>query len=282
MTKEWGRNKNTRIPAYALISAAVFLCCLIVLVLLVVYPERLSRFGLIQSFEYVARVLMGLAAAAFLFGVLRSSATYEGNLLGGRLKLVGPVVVFFVVVFGSYYVIPNPSTFSVTAYVHGESGPSDVVLRNSGTVILELGPDARSESIGDKGQAYFPAIPSNFRGQEVQAWVESDSYVSVDPNSKQALNGPVLYLKVKKRIIEYQLSGTIFDEAGNPLAGVRVVLPEFQKENQTNQGGRFEFRVATERQQAVGLIAEKNGYQTAHLSPTLGDGNLSFTLTRSR
>jgi hypothetical protein len=172
-------------------------------------------------------------------------------------------------------------TFSLTAYVHGEGGPSDIVLRNMGGVVLELGLERRREPIGDNGQAYFPSIPSNFRGQEVPAWVESDTYVSVDPNSKQALNGSVLYLKVRKKIGQYQLSGTVFDEAGNPLPDVRVVLPEFHQTNSSNQDGRFEFRVAAESQQAVDLIAEKNGYQTAHLSPTLGDTNFSFTLTRS-
>jgi hypothetical protein len=35
---------------------------------------------------------MGLAAAGFLFGVLSSSATYEGTVLGGSLKLGGAVV----------------------------------------------------------------------------------------------------------------------------------------------------------------------------------------------
>jgi hypothetical protein len=224
---------------------------------------------------------MGLTAAAFLFGVLRSSATYEGHFLGGKLKLVGPVVVFFLVVFGGYYVIPDPSTFSVTAYVHGESGPSDVVLRNSGAVILELGPDARRESIGDKGQAYFPGIPSSFHGQKVPVWVESDGYVSVAPNSKQTLNGPVLYLEVKKKIVQYPLAGTIFDKAGNPLAGVRVVLPEFRKENQTNDDGRFEFQVAASSQRMVDLVVEKKGYQAARLDPTLGDTGLSIILTRS-
>ena len=224
---------------------------------------------------------MGLCAAVFLFGVLPSSATYVGKFLGGTLRLGGAVVVFFLVFFGGPHVIPVPSTFSLTAYVHGEGGRSDIVLRNMGAVVLELGPAAQRESIGDKGQAYFPAIPSAFRGQKVPAWVESDTYVSVDPNSDQALNGSVLYLKVRKKILQYQLSGIVFDEAGTPLSDVRVVLPEFHQASYSNGDGHFELRVAAESQQAVDLIAEKNGYQTAHLSPTLGDSNLSFTLTRS-
>jgi len=66
------------------------------------------------------------------------------------------------------------ATFPLTVYVHGEHGPQDVLLRNSGRVVMRLGLEPRGEPIGADGQAFFPAIPASFRNQSVPVWVESD------------------------------------------------------------------------------------------------------------
>lgn len=277
MTKHVGR-----IPRYALISLVAFLCCMAVLVLLLVNAEKLTGLGLTEHVYYIVLVPMGLAAAVFLFGVLSSSATFEGSVLGGTLKLGGPIVAAALVVVGGYYFVPKDFTFPLTVYVHGKRGPQDIPLRNSGRVMLELGPEPRGEPIGNDGQAYFPAIPANFRGQDVPAWVESDAYESVDPQAKKRLDATTLYLIVQRKILHYALAGTVSDPDGNPLADVRVALPEYHVEGQTNDEGRFELQVVAESQHIVELVAQKQSYQTKHLSPTLGDAGVNFTLERTR
>jgi hypothetical protein len=226
-----------------------------VLLLLIVNADKLTRLGLTEHVYYLVVVLMSLAFAGFLFGVLPSSATYEGTVLGGTLKLSGPIVGAALVVYGAHFFVPKALTFPLTVYVHGEKGPQDMVLRNSGRVMLELGPDTRVQPIGENGQAYFPAIPANFRGQEVPAWVESETYESVDPRAKQRLEGTTLYLV--------------------------VALPEYHIEGETNHDGRFELQVVAEGQRIVELVAQKQGYQPAHLSPTLGDSGFNFSLQRN-
>ena len=270
-----------RVPRYALISFAVFLCCIAVLLLLIVNAGMLTGLGLTEHVYYLVLVLAGLAVAGFLFGVLPSSATYEGTILGGTLKLGGPIVGAALVVVGGYFFVPKGSTFPLTVYVHGEGGPQEMVLRSSGRVLLELGPDSRSEPIGENGQAYFPAIPSTFRGQEVPAWVESDTYQSIDPRAMRRLDGAALYLTVRKKIKRFELAGTVSDSAGSPMPGVRVALPEYHVECRTNEDGRFELRVTAESQRIVNLVAQKQGYQTANLSATLGDSGLNFALKRT-
>lgn len=281
MTKPRGHSSMGRIPRYALISLGAFLCCIAVLVLLIVYADKLTRLGLTEHVYYLVLVLMGLAAAVFLFGVLPSSATYEGTVLGGRLKLRGAIVGAVLVVVGGYFFLPKKPTFPLTVYVHGEGGPQDVVLRNSGRVVLELGPEPRGEPIGENGQAYFPAIPANFRGQEVPAWVESETYESVDPRAKRRLDSTTLDLVVQKKILHYKLGGTVSDPDGNPLSDVQVVLPEYHVEGRTNDQGRFDLEIVAEGQRMVELVAQKKGYQTGHLSPTLGDSGLNFSLKRT-
>jgi hypothetical protein len=282
MAKPREQNNHSQVPLYAWISLVAFLSCLALLLLLVLNAEKLTSFSLVERIYYLVLVVMGLAAAVFLFGVLPSTAAYEGQLLGGKLRLGGAIVGAALVVVGGYFFAPSSPTFPLTVYVHGQGGPHDIVLRNSGNVVLELGPETKKAQIGENGEAYFPAIPVNFRGQPVPAWIEADTYESVDPKMNHRLDGSVLHLEIKRKMSQYQLAGTISDEAGNPLSGVRVALPAYHLDNETNQDGRFELRVIATSQQIVDLTAQKAGYQTKHLSPTLGDTTLIFSLQRSR
>ena len=281
MARPREQNNQSQVPLYARISLGTFLCCLAALLLLISNAEKLTSFSLVERFYYIVLVLMGLAAAVFLFGVLPSSAAYEGSVLGGKLRLGGAIVGAALVVVGGYFFAPNAPTFSLTVYVHGQGGPQNIVLRNSGSVVLELGPEPKRAQIGENGQAYFPAIPVNFRGQQVPAWVESESYESVATKTTK-LDGPVLYLEVRIKMSRYQIAGTVSDEAGNPLSGVRVVLPQYHVDNETDRDGRFELHVLAGSQQIVDLVAQKEGYRTKHLSPTLGDTTLNFSLQQSR
>jgi hypothetical protein len=278
-TNPRGTSRQRQVPMYALISLGVFACCVAVLIVLITNAERLSRFGLLQQIYYLVLVLMGLSAAGFLFGVLQSTATYTGKLWGGTLRLSGSVVGAALVVIGGYYFLPKATTFPLTVYVHGEGGPQDIVLRNSGRVVIKLGPAPQSEPIGDNGQAFFPAVPSDFRGQQVQAWVESETYGS--PGTTTTIEGTSLDLQVKKKIKYFKLAGTLLDSLGKPLPGVRITVPELKAETETNNDGWYELQIAADEERMVDLIAHKQGYETKRLSPTLGDSGFNFSLKRS-
>jgi hypothetical protein len=221
---------------------------------------------------------MSLAAVVILFGVLQSSATWKGKLWGGTLGLSGPVVGAALLVIGGHYFIPKAISFPLTVYVHGEGGPQDIVLRNTGRVFLKLGPEISSELIAENGQAVFPRIPADFRGQQVPGWVESDDYEA--SSTAVTIAAADVDLIVKKKIKHFELAGTISDDHGDPLAGVLVTLPTYRMGVTTNGDGRFGFQVTADREQTVDLTAEKQGYRTLRLSPTLGDSGVNFSLKR--
>ena len=83
-----------------------------------------------------------------------------------------------------------------------------------------LGGDRRRQPIGAEGQAYFPAIPPTFRGQEVPIGVESDTFELSDPNQKCRLDGSSIYLSVQKKA--GHLSGRVQDEKGNPVSDATI------------------------------------------------------------
>jgi hypothetical protein len=265
-----------RVPNYAWVFLIVFLCFLAVLGLLIRNAESLSRFGLLQQVYYLTLVPMSCAAGICLFGILPSLATWNGKALGGKLRLSGSVVGAVLVVIGGYYFIPKATYFPLTVYVHGAAGANDLVLRGTGHVFLRLGPETKSELIGENGQAVFPSIPADLQGQEVPGWVESEDYEATNPTVKIATGS--IDMIVKQKIKHFNLAGTVLDEHGRPLPDVHVGLPAYHLVDITNNDGRFEFQVIAQREQIVDLTAEKQGYETVRLSPTLGDSGMKFSL----
>jgi hypothetical protein len=71
--------KTGEILPYALIALASFVCGIGVLLLMLWKAEALTKLGLIGNLYYVVLLPLGLCAAAFLFGVMRSFARYKGE-----------------------------------------------------------------------------------------------------------------------------------------------------------------------------------------------------------
>jgi len=210
----------SEIAPYAALSLSSFLGFLVLLGLLLWKAEKLAALGLTGNFYYLLLVMMGLTAAGFLFGALRSYANYSGQHFGGRLELGGGVVVFLLVIILGFYLLPASLNFPLTVYVHGVVGPQDLILKSSGYVLLDLGGDRRREPIGEKGQAFFPEIPSNFRGQPVNVSLDAPGYELANPAQKPVLGGPSLYLEVRRK--PGHIAGRVQDEDDTPLAGVSI------------------------------------------------------------
>ena len=232
-----------KITPYALLSLGSFIGALLLASLLLWRADVLVRYGLTGNFYYLVLVPLGLTVASFLFGALQSFARYRGRQFGGVLELGGPVVGFLLVLILGFLLPPKSSNFPLTVYVHGEAGPQEMVLKNSGYVVLDLGGERRREPIGDKGQAYFPEIPANFRGQDVNVALDSDSFEPSSPNHKQSLNGTTLYLPVRKK--DGRITGRVQDEEGKPLAGVAISIAGLSV--YSDKTGQFEITIPGDR-----------------------------------
>jgi hypothetical protein len=233
-----------RIVLYAVISLVGFMCALMLVGLLIWKADKLTALGLTGKFYYLILIPLGLSVAAFLFGAMKSYAWYTGEGFGGKLELGGPIVACAMVVIGGFWLVPDVATFPVTVYVHGESGPDNIVLKSTCYVLLDLGPDRRREPIGDKGQAYFPAIPASFRGQEVIISLESDTYELANQGQKHKLGGSSLYLPIRKK--SGRIYGRVQDETGKPLAHVTINITTVSLSTKTDENGSFELVIPSE------------------------------------
>ena len=222
--------------------------------------DLLARLGLTGNLFYIVLLPMGLAAAGFLFGVIRSYTRYGGKQLGGMLELGGPIVAFLLVVILGFVLVIPVTTFPLTVYVHGQGEPQDLVLRNSGDVLLDLGGDRRRQPIGADGQAYFPAIPQTFRGQEVPIGVESAAFELSDPKQKRRLDESSVYLSVQRKA--GHLSGRVQDDNGSPITGATIHVAGLSEV--TDSAGHFEFVIPGDRlQPELDLEAVASDYSSA-------------------
>jgi len=277
--KQTSDDRWSHIAPYALISLVSFLCGVGLLVLMLWKAEKLVALGLTGNLFYMVLLPLALAAAGFLFGVLRSYASYRGTHLGGVLQLGGPVVLFALVVIGGFVLAPSRATFPITVYVHGERGPQDLVLRDSGRVFLDLDGDRRSEPIGGNGQAYFPAIPANFRGQEVLAWVESHNFEPLGGARKRRLDGASFYVPVRKK--SGRVAGRVQDQKGNAVAGAAIRVAGVS--TSTDGAGHFELTIPGDRlKPELELYAVAPGYVPEHYTVVPNANEIVVDLRRSR
>lgn len=224
-------------------------------------PDKLTAYGLTGNFYYFALVPLGLSAAVLLFGVLRSKAYWKGTVYGGVLELGGPVVLFLLVQILGFYLVQNASTFPLTVYVHGEAGPHEVVLKNSGRVVMRLGLEPRSEPIGADGQAFFPVIPASFRNQSVPVWVESDEFES--GGDTKTLTVPSIDLTVRRK--GGKVSGRIEEDKDTfiPIPGAQIRIADLMVK--AGPGGEFEMTIPGDHMQSqIDIDVSASGFLPVH------------------
>lgn len=176
----------SRFARNALVALISFLAGAGLLVLMIWKGDSLARLGLVGRFYYVLLIPIGLSAAIFLFGVLRSYAVLKGRHMGTAYELGGPIVAALLVVGGGFCLVePDQADFALTVYVHGPAGPQDLILSGTGEVLVDLGRERKTAPIDDLGRGYFPTVSARFRGKEVAVSVLAEGYAST--GSREAL-----------------------------------------------------------------------------------------------
>jgi hypothetical protein len=118
--------------SYAIVSLVGFLIGLAILSMMLCNAQLLVSLGLTGNYYYVVLLALGLAAAAFLFGVLQSYARFKGRNGWGALEFGGPIVGCALVVVGGFYLVPSETPFDFIVFVHGENGRAMFFLRTPG------------------------------------------------------------------------------------------------------------------------------------------------------
>ncbi|MDP2834733.1 MAG: hypothetical protein Q8Q28_15810 [Pseudomonadota bacterium] len=206
-----------RQPDFLRYALLALVAALFYIGLLIWQADTLVRLGLEGRLFFMALIPLGVAVAAILFDGPKSHATYKGEVLGGKLKLGGPVLVFFLLPILGFWLTQNPPAFAVTVYVQRADLANQPVA--SGRVVLILGGDPRGAEVSTQGAAFFSGIPAHFRGQAVP--VRYDGAAGYEAaQDRLELDAEGVYLAVRARPALF--TGYIVDEQGKPIAGARI------------------------------------------------------------
>lgn len=180
-----------------------------------------------------------------------------------KMLLLGFIVSILVIVLGfafEFYKLRQSSdAFDYTIFLEDANGKS--VLKHNGTLVLRLENDKREAAIDGSGSATFKQIPKRFARQTVGLQIEADGWQFA--NGKKAaeiqLNGKSATLIIVPDNSLRFVSGSVRDERGNFLSGVRISIGDVA--TQTDAYGRFTLDIPPELQKArQTLIAFKENY----------------------
>jgi hypothetical protein len=156
--------------------------------------------------------------------------------LSGGVAL--PFILFFTNPVGSFKPDNCIVKQSMTVFVHGKKGKQDMILRQKGDVIMDIGAERKRSSINENGQAHFQNLQV---GDKVRLNIDfSEPYKSIHPDSVYIIDEEgSIYLAVALEGIG-KVNGIVLYE-DKPLAGVTVRIDALSAI--TNATGNFSISI---------------------------------------
>lgn len=268
--KQSGREIKQKLSpmGYLISSLVAFLIGLGILLLFILKGKDIVALGLGDNVYYVLLIPMALAAAGFLFGVLRSYAVYKGKVFSGALGLGGPAVIFVLVLILGFWLLPKkdePFTFTIRLRdIKGEA-----VLKGEGKLRLILDTDTRVMAIDGEGGAVFTGIPASFTTQPAPVELDAPGwqFVKADANDREKkriicpMTGKAAMLTIEKDDSLSTLGFSVTDGNRQPVAGA-VVLVEGQRLGETGTLGMLSILLPKSLQKPeLAVAVHKEGYK---------------------
>jgi hypothetical protein len=200
------------------ISGAAFVVALACAVALIAFAGRLSFIP--NSLYFVILIPLGLTAAAFLFGAMRSHAKFSGKMSYGTLELAGPVVVFGLVVLGGLFLANPVTTFALTVRVFGPGGQADIIRR--GTVTADLGPRRDSRPINGEGEVIFADIPAALVGQPIRLLPDVPGYRLRNADPVVIPDDHIIELELLRPEASTKVRGVVFDSHNHTVGNATI------------------------------------------------------------
>jgi hypothetical protein len=200
-------------------------------------------------------VALGLVAAGFLFGALRSQAKFKGKAYGGAVELGGPVVVLAMVVLLGYRFRPAEAAFALTLNVFAAGGGAAV---EHGTLTAYYGNAHVTKPISD-GQVILNEVPRELRGEQIRLLPLIEGYSGKELKAVIPTDDSPVNLYVEKTADSVTISGIVLTRKGAVVRDATVVVADGLARGSTDQFGNFRL-----------TLPLKDGSET-HLRVYVGD-----------
>lgn len=176
--------------AYVWIAFGALVITIGLLLFMVRAGDTLQHLGLSHRFYFVLLIPLAMAAGAFAFGVMRSTARFRGKTrFSGRIEATGVVVAMAALVLAGFYVVPPEDTFNVLARITCDNAPL-----TSGNVLLQIGAASYSQPINGFGEAHFSDVPTKFRTRAATVILGAPGFKLRDASKAYPLKDGLLVL----------------------------------------------------------------------------------------
>lgn len=208
-----------------------------------VSPEEQSRMlarihdGLLRVAQQIEKDPTEIAKEARLSAV--STLLQKRGWMFGLILVA--VLIAFLLVRNNLFTASGP--FDVKVLIHGKGGLDDLILRNQGTVYLDIPGDRREAPIDGRGLASFEQIPTEYAGRQVRIMIQHPQpYKSIHPDSLFTLVPDAMYQVEARLFLTDTIFGRIYDfNSEQPIDSVRVNV--HQMETFTNKYGEFKLGI---------------------------------------
>lgn len=181
-------------------------------------------------------------------------AALLATLLSGLADLFGLVHIFS----GG-----SEQSLQLTVYVHGPRGQSDVVLQNTGKLLITLDNDRRAALIGENGRTNFGEIPVKFRDREILIGLEAEGYEPAFPDKKYRLDDKPVFLEIRRDNSLGLIQGIVKDRSGEQFLVDALVMIDQDTTVRTDSLGRFRLLLpAGKHRDRYLLTVKKEGFKT--------------------
>jgi hypothetical protein len=250
-------------PRMYLTVSAVGLAVSVGLLLFLVFgADRIVAAGLDHRVFYVLLVPLGMSAAAFAFGAMKSTATFQGK-SPRDVTLTGPAVFAAMVVLGGFFLVPEGGLRSVAVRVDrsAEEGGGPV----PGAVVrLDWGPQRLVQVTDGTGQASFLGLPPGASGVTVSA--EAEGFAPASRAVDQVPADGVIRLGLSATSSLREVRGTVLHrETRAPMAGVILSFGSGVVVDTTDALGNFRISLDTPpggRMSVIGTRGDTVGFNT--------------------
>lgn len=213
---------------------------------------------------YILLFPLAFAAAAFLFGAMRTYATWTGTVLNGTLELGGPIVVAAGIIIGGFLLPGGNEPFEFTINLQRDRNlnlsPQYPKLEN---VALQLWINNKWEEVmvSNDNLADFKSIPGELRNQTVPVRFQTQKYWKLLQDSV-TLSGKSQVLIIVPDGLLGTVSGKVRSEQDATfLSGVEIEIEGVL--DTTDTRGNFNIAIPPDKQKSRYIyIAQKTGYQT--------------------
>lgn len=243
--------------SYVALAAGGLLVSIGLLLFMVFQADRIVASGLDHRVFYVLLVPLGLAAGAFAFGAMRSTAAFSGKVGAHEVRVTGPAVFAALVVVGGFFLVPaGGGASTVVVRVHGDEDGDPGVAGAS--VVVDAGQSRLTGVTDASGQAVFAGLGREAVAAGLVVAVTADGYEAV----RRTLDGPpaggVVDIALTARPLV--ITGTVLDRATRrPLEGVVLDFGSGIATDTTDARGNFRVELPRATGSRVMVLGERDG-----------------------